>query len=384
MQMGLLTDLRQRRLEELARSAGHCRLCSRLWMRTRVLSQANGNVDARVMFVAEAPGRLGADRTGVPLLGDRTGENFSSLLGNIGWDRAMVFITNALLCNPRDDAGNNGTPSLRELDNCSAYLAMTIQLVDPEVVVTLGRIALDALRLICHHPYQLRDDVAQALPWANRVLFPMYHPAPRALVHRSMLQQRADYIRLSKTVHPEKGLVRQRRSQSPTIQAFPTAMEDLISVIVHSLEQITYFRLCKLLYLIDLAFMKETGRTLTGAVYLRQEDGPWSPSFRNAIKRLQGYEIGSRTVSGELQVFLGPSPRFRSKLTDEELATVLGILDRYGGMDSRRLKTVTYLTGPMRHHLAQEAAGRDVRRTPLLSDKASPQTGEPMNKEGEH
>ena len=66
--------------EALTRRVQTCRACPRMEGRTRVLSRANGLVGARVMFVAEAPGRLGADRTGVPLSGDRTGRNFDALL----------------------------------------------------------------------------------------------------------------------------------------------------------------------------------------------------------------------------------------------------------------------------------------------------------------
>ena len=78
------------RFNDLVASVQHCDLCLRLCSRRKVLSQANGSIDAKVLFIAEAPGRLGADRTGVPLHGDRTGENFETLLGNIGWQRESV------------------------------------------------------------------------------------------------------------------------------------------------------------------------------------------------------------------------------------------------------------------------------------------------------
>jgi uracil-DNA glycosylase len=75
------------RFNDLVESVQHCDLCPRLRGCRKVLSSANGNVESKVLFVAEAPGRLGADRTGVPLFGDRTGDNFEALLGNIGWRR---------------------------------------------------------------------------------------------------------------------------------------------------------------------------------------------------------------------------------------------------------------------------------------------------------
>ena len=132
---------KQSRFADMVEAVQHCTLCPRLCNRTKVLSAKNGNLDSRVLFVAEAPGRLGADRTGIPLHGDQTGNNFEKLLGNVGWNREDLFITNAILCNPREENGNNGTPSFDEISNCVYYLAMTIELVNPDVVVSLGATA---------------------------------------------------------------------------------------------------------------------------------------------------------------------------------------------------------------------------------------------------
>ena len=57
-----------------------CRRCPRMEGRRRVLSPANGRLQPQVMFVAEAPGRLGADRTGIPMSGDQMGQRFRALL----------------------------------------------------------------------------------------------------------------------------------------------------------------------------------------------------------------------------------------------------------------------------------------------------------------
>ena len=138
--------------------------------------------------------------------GDRTGNNFELFLGNIGWHREDVFITNAVLCNPQNESGNNGTPTSEEIDNCSVYLEMTISLVDPEVIVPLGQAALTALNLISQHDIQLARDVAKPKSWLNRIVFPLYHPGPRAILHRSQITQRSDYILLKKFVDPKMGI----------------------------------------------------------------------------------------------------------------------------------------------------------------------------------
>src|SRR5262245_30803366 len=87
---------------DLVERVSQCRACPRMEGRTRVLSASNGNLHAQILFVAEAPGRFGGDRTGVPLSADQTGRNFQFLLEKAGISRDSIFITNAVLCNPRD------------------------------------------------------------------------------------------------------------------------------------------------------------------------------------------------------------------------------------------------------------------------------------------
>ncbi|MCC7105701.1 MAG: uracil-DNA glycosylase, partial [Chloroflexi bacterium] len=86
-------------LELIARAQG-CAACPAMAGRRRVLSGANGSPLAPLMFIAEAPGRLGAERTGVPFSGDQAGRSFELLLREARLTRTEVFVTNAVLCNP--------------------------------------------------------------------------------------------------------------------------------------------------------------------------------------------------------------------------------------------------------------------------------------------
>ena len=90
------------------------------------------------MFIGEAPGRKGADRTRIPFSGDQSGANFDRFLNSIGLTRNEIFITSAALCNPRSESGANRKPSQTELANCSDFLRRTIEVVEPRVIVTLG------------------------------------------------------------------------------------------------------------------------------------------------------------------------------------------------------------------------------------------------------
>ena len=188
------------RFDDLVTAVQRCRACPSMLGRTRVLSRANGALSASVLFVAEAPGRLGADRTGIPLSGDRTGDNFDKLLGAARWSRSEVFVSNAVLCNPRDRQGNNRTPTALELSNCSAHLGSLIAILQPKWVVTLGVKALEALELLAPHGCKLRTHVGVAVPWYDRFLVPLYHPGSRALIRRPLVRQARDFQRLRRLV----------------------------------------------------------------------------------------------------------------------------------------------------------------------------------------
>jgi uracil-DNA glycosylase family 4 len=166
----------------------------------RVLSDFNGDWKAKVLFVAEAPGRLGAEKTGIPLFGDRTGDRFEELLSKMRFSRADIFISNAILCNPRDEKGNNDSPSIEEIRNCSPFLKRTIQTVSPDVVVALGRIALSALALISPHSLDLKGSVGTISAWNKHQLGVLYHPGPRAGIHRPWETQLKDASQLADAI----------------------------------------------------------------------------------------------------------------------------------------------------------------------------------------
>ena len=169
--------------------------------RSAVLSELNGSPEARVMFIGEAPGRKGADRTRVPFSGDQSGANFDRFLNSIALTRSEIFITSAALCNPRSDSGANRRPTQKELTNCSSFLRRTIELVNPRVIVTLGSVALEALKRIQYHELSLKESAARIQAWNDRVLVPIYHPSPQVLAsHRRDAEQLRDYQVVSKAV----------------------------------------------------------------------------------------------------------------------------------------------------------------------------------------
>jgi uracil-DNA glycosylase len=200
---------RQEEFEALVAEAAVCRRCEAMCGRSAVLSAHNGRVGARVMFVGEAPGRQGGDRTRVPFSGDQSGRNFSRYIASIGLAREEVFITNSALCNPRTGTGANRRPTRLEVSNCSDFLRRQVEVVDPPVLVTLGTVALEALRGVEYHPLTLKENVGQVQVWRGRLLVPLYHPSPQVLAsHRREPQQLEDYQSVARALSLAAGAPR--------------------------------------------------------------------------------------------------------------------------------------------------------------------------------
>jgi uracil-DNA glycosylase len=192
---------KQKPFDELIDEAANCTRCPAMCGRSAVLSNLNGSPNARIMFIGEAPGRKGADRTRVPFSGDQSGANLDRFLTSIDLKREDIFITSAALCNPRTESGANRKPTQKELANCSAFLRRTIELINPRVIVTLGSVALEALKRIQYHELNLKESAAEIHSWQDRVLVPIYHPSPQVLAsHRREKQQLQDYRVVAKAV----------------------------------------------------------------------------------------------------------------------------------------------------------------------------------------
>lgn len=179
--MDKASSKKSKEFSRLVKAAASCTVCESMCGRSAVLGPLNGNIRSRVLFIAEAPGRQGADRTRRPFYGDKSGEQFQRLLDSIGLTREEIFITNTVLCSPRSETGANRKPTKTEIINCSGFLRETIALLDPPIVVTLGSVALEALKSIEYHRLSLKENVASRHEWHGRTLIPLYHPSPQVL-----------------------------------------------------------------------------------------------------------------------------------------------------------------------------------------------------------
>lgn len=332
-----------------------CTKCERMCGSQRILSKSSGEMDAPIMFVGEAPGRLGADSSGIPFHGDKAGNNFESFLDQVGISRYSIFVTNAVLCNPRNSAGNNASPNKKEIFNCSEFLHRQIKIVNPSLIVTLGSVALEALRFIESHTLCLKENVRTQNSWFGRALIPLYHPGQRALIHRSFANQLSDYQFVAETFK-RFGKVRPKRHYGATSDV----VAEIVRLIFQRKSRMTYFALHKLFYLIECESAKRTGERLTGAFFVRQKNGPYCTELH--ISKL-------RTRIPELQIFtrdkilhleladvgnLDLFARGRHQLSAYAEGIVDDVIGRYGELGDARLKTIVYLTSPMRSLLRME------------------------------
>jgi DNA polymerase len=128
-----VTDAERRQaLETIAAEVRSCTDCRLHQGRSKAVP-GEGDPDTEVVFVGEAPG-LNEDRQGHPFIG-RAGDLLVKLLASIGWRREDVFITNIVKCRPPD----NRDPQPDEVAACAPYLRRQLEVLDPAVVVTLGR-----------------------------------------------------------------------------------------------------------------------------------------------------------------------------------------------------------------------------------------------------
>ncbi len=345
--------------DKLAREVAECRLCPRMDDRNRVLSLANGPLDARLMFIGEAPGRLGADATKIPFHGDKAGDNFEKLLSQVGLDRYQCFITNAALCNPRSDDGNNTPPTKTEIANCTTFLRRQIELVDPLIVATLGAQSLAALDMIFPHGLRLAESVRKSFSWGGRILMPLYHPGQRAMIHRSFLNQLADYQLVAETLKRKTGKKRNGFGGSKQIDEL---VRYCVRALIRHAGELAYFRLHKLFYLLEYAHFRDTGERLSHAYIIRQKDGPYITDLNVGVLRRKMDDIQVVQSGSKISLRLRSTPSLFEEVVDDAANESLNRLidtvwSKYGTASNDQLKTAVYMTSPMRSLLRAEKYG---------------------------
>jgi DNA polymerase len=153
-------------LEAIGADVRVCRLCKLCERRTEAVP-GEGSPDAEIMFIGEGPG-FHEDQQGRPFVG-AAGGLLTEMLRGIGLRREDVFITNVVRCRPP----GNRDPLPDELDACDVYTQRQIAVLDPKLIVTLGRFSM--ARFVGTGP--MRDLHGRTREWNGITCLAMYHPA---------------------------------------------------------------------------------------------------------------------------------------------------------------------------------------------------------------
>jgi uracil-DNA glycosylase family 4 len=181
---------RRELLKAVYEEARGCERCALHQTRTQVVF-GNGNADADLMFIGEAPG-ANEDRMGLPFVG-QAGKLLDKLLNEIEMERSDVFVANVLKCRPPD----NRDPQPKEIEACNEYLMAQVELIQPTVICTLGNFSTKLLRADTtgisrvHGKEETRAIGARAVR-----LYPLYHPAAALYTPSTLESLRADFHRI--------------------------------------------------------------------------------------------------------------------------------------------------------------------------------------------
>ena len=202
-------------LQQLAGQIRTCMDCNLSQHRTRAVP-GEGPEEADLMFIGEGPG-YNEDQQGRPFVG-QAGQYLEELLASIGFSRDEVYITNMVKCRPPD----NRDPQPPEIAACSKYLERQIDLINPRIIVTLGRFSLGRFfpgESITRARGRLRQK-------DGRLIFPVMHPAAalrRPELRATMVEDfRAIAAALEEAPEPEP-----EESPASRQEPDPTAQMDL-------------------------------------------------------------------------------------------------------------------------------------------------------------
>ena len=158
---------KRERLEALREGCLQCHECALGQTRKNVVFGV-GSPEAEVLFVGEGPG-ANEDEQGEPFVG-KAGKLLDDMLAIIGLDRTMVYITNIVKCRPPQ----NRDPLNVEQDACIDYLRQQVRILQPKLLVCLGRIA--AMRLM-NPKFRITKEHGQFYDLGNMRAMALYHPS---------------------------------------------------------------------------------------------------------------------------------------------------------------------------------------------------------------
>ncbi len=155
-------------LKELENICKNCTLCDLSKTRTNVVF-GEGNPKAKLMFIGEGPGEM-EDKTGRPFVG-RAGKLLTKIINNVlEIDRSKVYIANIVKCRPP----NNRVPTIEEAQTCKPYLLKQIDIINPKILVCLGK---TAFMYLMDNDMPISKVRGQIFEYKGKKVIPTFHPS---------------------------------------------------------------------------------------------------------------------------------------------------------------------------------------------------------------
>ncbi len=153
--------------DELEQACNNCKKC-KLWNGRKNVVIGTGNKKAKIMFIGEGPG-ADEDAQGIPFVG-KAGQLMNKAFEGVGIKREEVYIANIVKCRPPQ----NRNPEKDEADACKEYIETQINLVNPEIIILLGSVAL---KNILGEQYGITASRGKWFEKDGRRILPTFHPA---------------------------------------------------------------------------------------------------------------------------------------------------------------------------------------------------------------
>lgn len=160
-------------LDAARASALKCTRCDLHKTRTKAVFGIGNFKRPDIMFIGEGPGEQ-EDKKGEPFVGP-AGQHLDKMLAYIDYAREDVYLANVVCCRPTDERGQNRPPTLREVGRCAEYLVRQIRVVNPWVIVLLGRTAAESL--LCKTFKSLEGIRKTWYIWDKTPVRVTYHPS---------------------------------------------------------------------------------------------------------------------------------------------------------------------------------------------------------------
>ena len=177
-------------LNALNRLMSSCAACTLRSGCSRVVF-GSGNPTAKIMFIGEAPGKK-EDELGIPFVGN-SGRILDAMLASINVPREDVYLTNVCKCRPPE----NRDPLPEEIAQCWPWLEKQIKIIDPKIIVTLGKYALNSFlpdaKISQVHGQLINIDIKKI---GKINLFPLHHPAAARINRKTRALFEADFQKI--------------------------------------------------------------------------------------------------------------------------------------------------------------------------------------------